>query len=105
VYFGAPGDPKLVAASLRRPLTMLSAETWHFIVAGAAVFAVGTMIATNTVQQLGPPWSSWYLRVVLGWAALNGAYLVWHFVGRRDQRALEAILADAYDPQPGAEPA
>ncbi|HEX7225347.1 MAG TPA: hypothetical protein VF367_07195 [Candidatus Limnocylindria bacterium] len=104
-YFGAPGDPKLVAASLRKPLTMLAAETWHFTIAGAALFAVGTMVANNTVQQLGPPWSTWYLPVVLGWAALNGAYLVWHFVGRRDQRALEAILADAYDPPSESEPA
>ena len=36
IYFGAPGDPRLVAGSLRRPLTMLAAETWHFTIAGAA---------------------------------------------------------------------
>ena len=104
-YFGAPGDPKLVAASLRRPFTMLAAETWHFTIAGAAVFAVGTLVGTRTVAQLGTPWSTFYLPVVLGWAALNGAYLAWHFIGRRDQRALESILAEAYEPSSAAEPA
>ncbi|MEO7295023.1 MAG: hypothetical protein ABIZ57_02680, partial [Candidatus Limnocylindria bacterium] len=53
VYFGAPGDPKLVAASLRRPLTMLAAETWHFTIAGAAFFVVGTLIANVTVTRIG----------------------------------------------------
>ncbi|HSK92835.1 MAG TPA: hypothetical protein VLA76_02110 [Candidatus Angelobacter sp.] len=95
-YFGAPGDPKLVAASLRRPLTFLAAETWHFTVAGAAFLAVATLLGSITVQRLGDPWSTLYVPVVVGWALLNGAYLAWHFVGRRDQRAIEAILAEAY---------
>lgn len=99
VYFGAPGDPKLVAASLRHPLTMLAAETWHFTIAGAALFAVGTMLGNSTVQQLGAPWSQLYVPVVIGWALLNGAYLLWHFIGRRDQRAIEALLVDAYEPR------
>ena len=51
-----------------------------------------------TVQRIGEPWSSWYVPVVVGWALLNGAYLAWHFVARRDQRRIEGILADAYDP-------
>jgi hypothetical protein len=95
-YFGAPGDPKLVAASLRRPLTFLAAETWHFTVAGAALFAVATLLGNVTVQRLGDPWAPLYLPVVIGWALLNGAYLAWHFIGRRDQRAIETILAEAY---------
>lgn len=96
VYFGGPGDPKIVAASLRRPLTMLAAETWHFTIAGAALFAVSTLLGNAVASRLGEPWSSAYLPVVLGWAVLNGAYLAWYFVGRRDQRAIEAILDDAY---------
>lgn len=98
VYFGAPGDPKLVAASLRRPLTMLAAETWHFTIAGAAFFVVGTLIANVTVTRIGEPWSTFYVPVVIGWALLNGVYLAWYFIARRDQRAIEAILADAYEP-------
>ena len=39
----------------------------------------------------------WYVPVVIGWALLNGAYLAWYFVAGRDQRAIEAILADAYE--------
>jgi hypothetical protein len=103
VYFGAPGDPKLVAASLRRPLTFLAAETWHFTVAGAAFLVVGTLLGNATVQRLGEPWAQLYLPTVVAWAGLNGAYLAWHFVGRRDQRAIEAILADVYGaPEPEA---
>lgn len=98
-YFGAPGDPRVVAASLRRPLTMLAAETWHFTIAGAALFAVSAMLGNATVQRLGEPWSALYLPVVIGWAVLNGAYLAWHFIGRRDQQALERVLADVYAPQ------
>jgi hypothetical protein len=99
VYFGAPGDPRLVAASLRRPLTMLAAETWHFTIAGAALFGISAMLGNATVQRLGEPWSVLYLPVVIGWAVLNGAYLAWHFIGRRDQQALERLLADAYEPR------
>jgi MFS family permease len=96
VYFGGPGDAKLVAASLRRPLTMLSAETWHFTVAGSALFGVGSLLGNAVAARLGEPWSTVYLPAVIGWALLNGAYLAWYFIGRRDQRAIEAILADAY---------
>lgn len=99
VYFGAPGDPKLVAASLRRPFTMLAAETWHFTFAGAALFGVGTLIGHATVLRVGEPWSILYVPVVLGWAVLNGAYLAWYFIGRRDQRAIEHLLLEAYEPE------
>jgi hypothetical protein len=95
-YFGAPGDPRFVAASLRRPLTMIAAETWHFTVAGAALFGVSALLGNAVAGRVGEPWSTLYLPVVVAWAILNGAYLVWHFVVRRDQRALEAILSDAY---------
>jgi hypothetical protein len=104
VYFGAPGDPRLVAASLRRPLTMLAAETWHFTIAGAALFAVSVLVGNLTAQQLGEPWSTWYLPVAVAWAVVNAAYLAWYFVGRRDQRAIAAILAEAYGLEPGGEP-
>jgi hypothetical protein len=102
VYFGGPGDPKIVAASLRRPLTMLSAETWHFTIAGAGLFVVATLLGNATVQRLGAPWSQVYVPVVVGWAILNGAYLLWYFTGRRDQRAIEGLLAEAYETQPHA---
>lgn len=103
-YFGAPGDPRLVAASLRRPLTMLAAETWHFTIVGAGLFVVSVLLANATVQRVGEPWSTFYTPVVIGWALLNGAYLAWHFIGRRDQREVEAILEDAYgrEPMPSA---
>lgn len=101
VYFGGPGDPRLVAASLRRPLTMIAAETWHFTIIGAALFVVSVLVGNLTAQQLGEPWSTWYAPVVIGWAVVNGAYLVWYFVGRRDQRAIEGILVAAYgSPRP-----
>lgn len=94
VYFGAPGDPRIVAASLRRPLTMLAAETWHFTIAGAALFVVATLVGNAVAARLGDPWSGLYAPVVVGWALVNGAYLAWYFVGHRDQRAIEAILAE-----------
>lgn len=100
VYFGAPGDPRLVAASLRRPLTMLAAETWHFTIAGAALFVVATLVANVTVVRIGEPWSTFYAPAVIGWALLNGAYLAWYFIGRRDQRAIQALLSEAYEPPP-----
>jgi hypothetical protein len=96
-YFGAPGDPRFVAASLRRPLAMLAAETWHFTIAGAALFAVSALLGNAVAARLGDPWSSLYLPVVVGWALVNGAYLAWYFVARRDQRALDAILAETYE--------
>lgn len=102
VYFGAPGDPRLVAASLRRPAAFISAETWHFTAVGAALFVVSVFMGATTVQRIGEPWSSLYVPVVIGWALLNGAYLAWHFLARRDQRSIERILADAYEP--AAEP-
>ena len=98
VYFGAPGDPRLVAASLRRPATFIAAETWHFTVVGAGLFVVSVLMGSATVQRIGEPWSSWYVPVVIGWALINGAYLAWHFIARPDQRAIEGILADAYEP-------
>ncbi|MGI8657406.1 MAG: hypothetical protein ACR2K4_01380 [Candidatus Limnocylindria bacterium] len=98
VYFGAPGDPKFVAASFRRPLTMLAAETWHFTIAGAAFFGVSTLIANATVARIGEPWSTFFLPTVLAWAAVNGLYLAWYFGRNRDQRAIERLLAEAYAP-------
>ena len=98
VYFGAPGDPRLVAASLRRPATFIAAETWHFTLVGAVLFVVSVFMGHATVQRVGEPWMTWYVPVVIGWALLNGAYLAWHFLVRRDQRAIERVLADAYDP-------
>jgi hypothetical protein len=103
VYFGSPGDPRLVAASLRRPATFISAETWHFTVVGAGLFVVSVFLGSTTVQRVGEPWSTWYVPVVVGWALLNGAYLAWHFIARRDQRAIERILADAYEPSTAPE--
>ncbi|HVL54720.1 MAG TPA: hypothetical protein VM344_10740 [Vitreimonas sp.] len=100
VYFGSPGDPRLVAGSLRRPLTMLAAETWHFTVMGALFFVVGTIIGASTVERVGPPWSTFYVPAVIGWAVLNGAYLAWYFGVRRDQRAIETILDEAYGEEP-----
>jgi divalent metal cation (Fe/Co/Zn/Cd) transporter len=98
VYFGAPGDPRLVAGSFRRPLTMIAAETWHFTAIGGALFIVSAFMAHATVQRVGDPFATWYVPVLVGWALLNGAYLAWYFIARRDQRAIEAILADAYEP-------
>ncbi|MFN2419142.1 MAG: hypothetical protein ABR593_09495, partial [Candidatus Limnocylindria bacterium] len=43
--------------------------------------------------------STIYVPVVIGWALLNGAYLAWYFLARRDQRVVEAILADAHEPR------
>jgi hypothetical protein len=105
VYFGAPGDPRLVAASLRRPAAFISAETWHFTVVGAALFVVSVFMGATTVQRIGEPWSTVYVPVVIGWALLNGAYLLWHFVARRDQRSIAGILAEAYEPATETEPA
>lgn len=104
VYFGAPGDPKVVAAPIGRPLTMLAAETWHFTVAGAAFFAVGTLIANATVARIGEPWSTFFVPAVLAWAAVNGVYLAWYFGRNRDQRALEELLTEAYVSAAGEEP-
>ena len=98
VYFGAPGDPRLVSASLRRPATFISAETWHFTVVGAGLFVVSVFMGRATIQPFGEPWANWYVPVVVGWALINGAYLAWHFLARRDQHAIEGILSDAYEP-------
>ncbi len=105
VYFGSPGDPRLVAASFRRPATFISAETWHFTVVGAGLFVVSVFMGRATIQPFGEPWSTWYVPVVVVWALVNGAYLAWHFIARRDQRAIEGILADAYEPSAGPEAA
>lgn len=98
IYFGAVDDPRFVAASLRRPLTMLAAETWHFTIAGAAFLVVGTLIANVTVGRVGEPWATFYVPAVVGWALLNGAYLAWYFIGRRDQRAIQRVLTDVHEP-------
>ena len=105
VYFGATGDPRLVAASLRRPAAFISAETWHFTVVGAALFVVSVFMGSATIRPFGEPWANWYVPVVVGWALLNGAYLAWHFLARRDQRRIEAILAAAYEPATAPETA
>lgn len=97
-WFGGPGDPKIGAASLRRPLTFLAAETWHFAVVGSAMFVVGILLGNVTVQRIGEPWTTLYVPLVIGWGLLNAAYLAWHSIGRRDQRAIEAILDEAYGP-------
>lgn len=102
-YFGAPGDRRLVAIPLGRPLTFIGAETAHFTVAGAVLFVVGALLGNATVQRLGEPWSVIYLPAVIGWAVLNGLYLASHFLGRRDQREVERLLAEAYEPAAVAE--
>lgn len=103
IYFGAPGDPRLVAASFRRPATFIAAETWHFTIVGAGLFVVSVFMGRATIQPFGEPWANWYVPVVTGWALLNGAYLAWHFIARRDQRAIEGILAAAYEPATASE--
>ncbi len=54
----------------------------------------------SRMRAMGDPWSTFYLPVVIGWALVNGAYLAWYFIGGRNQRAIQTILADAYEPAP-----
>lgn len=96
-YFGAVGDPKLVAASLRDPLTMLAADTWHFSIAGGGLFVVSAVRAAGVADLMGGAWASLYVPVLVGWAALNGLYLAWHFGLRRDLRRLDAILEEPFE--------
>lgn len=79
---------------------MLAAETWHFTIAGAAFLVVGTLIANVTIGRIGEPWTTVYVPIVIGWALLNGAYLAWYFIGRRDQRAIQRVLAEVHGPGP-----
>ena len=60
---------------------------------------VDTLLGNVTVQRLGPLWTQLYLSVVIRWALLNGASLAWHFIGRRDHRAIDATLGEAYAPR------
>ena len=93
-YFYDPATPKISALSLARPLGHMSAMTVGYTVAAVILWAVG-MLGTQEVLA-GDRLGTLTLVGALVWTAAVTVYLLWTWLGRADERRLEAALRAAY---------
>ncbi len=95
--YRTPG-PKFVAIDLGRPWTFIGASTVSFTVGGVVLY----LLAAYRAYQLLPEFAPHYPPLLLFWPLLlvwtlgHLAYLLWFYVGGKPEKAIAAIVNDAY---------
>ncbi len=98
IYIYKTPGPKFVALDLTRPYTFISASTLSFTVGGVLTY----FLAAYRAWQLLPELISHYPPLGLYWPLLGVwtlghlVYLLWFYVGGKPERAIAAIVNDAY---------
>ena len=99
-YFYDPAAPKTSALSLARPLGHMSAMTAGYSLAGAMLWFAGWL---GMLDALGGEVAGVAPLAALAWTGVVVLYLLGTWLGRADERRLEAALRAAYpevDPAP-----
>jgi hypothetical protein len=85
---------RLVGFSFGNPLSFFSMITLHYGIAGTLLWALALYRAWQLLPQLAPNFAplDFYLLVTIVWTLANMLYLVWYFVGQRDERRVQTLL-------------
>lgn len=93
-YFFPLDAPRFVGFSLGHPFSFFSMITLHYGIAGTLLWALALYRASQLAPGLAVNFMplNFYVPITLVWTLVNMLYLVWYFVGRRDERQVEYIL-------------
>jgi hypothetical protein len=88
--------PRFVGFSFGRPFSFFSIITLHYGIAGTLLWMFALYRAWQLIPSLASNFSPlyFYLPVTIVWTLVNMLYLVWYFVGQRDERQVERLLAE-----------
>jgi hypothetical protein len=94
LYLFPLDTPRFVGVSLGNLLSFFSAITFHYGIAGTALWALALYRAAQIIPQLAAGFAplAWYVPVTVVWTLANVLYLAWYFIGQRDERAVEREL-------------
>ena len=90
--------PKFVAIDLGRPWTFIGASTVSFTVGGVVLYGLAAYRSWQLLPELAPhfpPLNLFWLLLAV-WTLGHLAYLLWFYVGGKPERAIAAIVNDAY---------
>jgi hypothetical protein len=94
-YFYPPTAPKIAAFSLGNPTGFVSGMTVGYAAGAALLWLTGLLGLLEWVASAGGQ-PAWLAPLAVTWTAAIAGYLVWVFLGRRDERRLERVLERAY---------
>lgn len=86
--------PRFVGISFRNPSSFFSAITFHYGIAGTLLWAFALYRASQLIPLLAANFAplNFYLPATIAWTLANLLYLVWHFIGQRDERRVQNLL-------------
>jgi ligand-binding SRPBCC domain-containing protein len=91
IYFYAIDRPKLSGLLPGTPFHFFSFFTLHWCVLWLAGMFAAVTYGWSLLSEGG--WGTGYLTALLLWVTLNGVYLAWYFLKRRDLRKMDRLLA------------
>jgi hypothetical protein len=98
IYFYKTPGLKFVAIDLTQPWTFISASTVSFTFGGVTLYIIGAWRATQLIPEyaahFAPTLAFWPLLAV--WTLGHLAYLLWFYVGGKPEKAIAAIVNNAY---------
>jgi hypothetical protein len=100
-YFYDPAAPKISALSLSRPLGHMSVMTVGYSLGAALLWVAGMALSNDWLSGRADGLAVLVLPAALLWTVGVVGYLLWIWLGRADERRLEAALRRAY---PGVDP-
>jgi hypothetical protein len=88
--------PRFVGVSWGNLLSFFSAITLHYGIAGTLTWAFALYRAWQLIPQLAPNFVplNFYVPTTIVWTLGNMFYLVWYFIGQRDEQRVEQILSE-----------
>jgi hypothetical protein len=99
VYFYRTPGPKFSALDLGQPWTMISASTISYTFGGVTLFALGAYRSWQLLPALAPHFPPLHLfwPLLAIWTLGHLCYLLWFYVGGKQEKRIAAIVNDAYD--------
>ncbi len=86
--------PRFVGVSLGNLLSFFSIITLHYGIAGTLLWALALYRVWQLLPQFAPNFAPLdvYVPVTIVWTLANMFYLVWYFVGQRDEQRVQTLL-------------
>lgn len=99
VYFYKTPGLKFVAIDLTQPWTFISASTVSFTFGGVTLYALAAYRAWQLLPGLIPhfPPLALFWPLLAVWTLGHLFYLLWFYMGGKPERAIAAIVHEAYD--------
>ena len=90
--------PKFVAIDLGRPYTFIGASTVSFTFGGVLTYGLAAYRAWQLLPELAAHYAPlhFYWALLAVWTIGHLIYLVWFYVGGKPERAIAAIVNEAY---------